>query len=156
MWYLQDLMDAAIRQIVFRAIIIFIIGFLVGFFVGCDTPYSGTLGPDDFNGWITEQGDDFVCLENGFDSVCIKTMPGTPGKDGKDGISIVGPQGLPGKDGQRGRSGVRGRPGKEGAIVIVETPYLLLETPSESFTLMISHGIPEATPDTYVTPVGNG
>ena len=59
MWYLQDLMDAAIRQIVFRAIIIFIIGFLVGFFVGCDTPYSGTLGPDDFNGWITEQGGRF-------------------------------------------------------------------------------------------------
>ena len=154
MWYLQDLMDAAIRQIVFRAIIIFIIGFLVGFFVGCDTPYSGTLGPDDFDGWITEQGDDFVCLENGFDSVCIKTMPGTPGKDGKDGISIVGPQGLPGKDGQRGKSGVRGRPGKDGAIVIVQTPYLLLETDTgESFTLMISHGIPEATSDTYVTPV---
>ena len=92
-------------------------------------------------------------LKTGSIRFVSRRCPGTPGKDGKDGISIVGPQGLPGKDGQRGRSGVRGRPGKEGAIVIVETPYLLLETPSESFTLMISHGIPEATPDTYVTPV---
>ena len=120
---------------------------------GCDTPYTGFLGPGDIDGYLEGTGDETVCLADGFDSVCIKTIPGKNGKDGKDGISIVGPQGPAGEDGKRGRPGVRGRPGKEGAIVVVETPYLLLETPSASFTLMISHGIPEATSDTYVTPV---
>ena len=117
---------------------------------GCDTPYTGFLGPGDIDGYLEGTGDETVCLADGFDSVCIKTIPG---KDGKDGISIVGPQGPAGEDGKRGRRGVPGRRGKDGAIVIVETPYLLLETPSASFTLMISHGIPEATSDTYVTPV---
>ena len=153
MWNLQDLMDAAIRQIVFRAIIIFTIGFLVGFFVGCDTPYSGFLRPGDIDKYVENADEETVCIADGFDSVCIKMIPGKDGKNGKDGVSIVGPQGPPGEDGKRGRRGFPGRRGKDGAIVVVETPYLLLETPSASFTLMISHGIPEATPDTYVTPV---
>ena len=126
-------------------------------FVGCDTPYTGFLGAGDIDGYLESTGDKTVCLADGFDSVCIKTIPGKDGIDGidgKDGISIVGRQGPAGEDGKRGRPGVRGRPGKEGAIVIVQTPYLLLETDTgESFTLMISHGIPEATSDTYVTPV---
>ena len=130
---------------------------LVVIFMGCDTPYTGFLGPGDIDGYLESTGDETVCLADGFDSVCIKTIPGIDGrdgKDGKDGISIVGRQGPAGEDGKRGRPGVRGRPGKEGAIVIVETPYLLLRTDTgESFTLMISHGIPEATSDTYVTPV---
>ena len=126
-------------------------------FYGCDTPYTGFLGAGDIDGYLESTDDETVCLADGFDSVCIKTIPGIDGrdgKDGKDGISIVGRQGPAGEDGKRGRPGVRGRPGKEGAIVIVETPYLLLRTDTgESFTLMISHGIPEATSDTYVTPV---
>ena len=133
-------------------------------FIGCDTPYTGFLGPGDINKYVEDTGAETVCLADGFDSICIRTIPGKDGLNGKDGVSIVGPQGLPGKDGQRGRPGVRGRPGKDGAIVIVQTPYLRLETDTEeSFTLMISHGIPEATPDTYVTsvatvevPVGGG
>ena len=41
MWYLRDLMDACIRQIVFRAILIFAIGFLLGLLLGCEvTPYK--------------------------------------------------------------------------------------------------------------------
>ena len=124
---------------------------------GCETPYTGFLGAGDIDGYLESAGADRVCLADGFDSICIQTIPGAPGKDGKDGVSIVGPQGLPGrdgKDGQRGRPGVRGRPGKEGAIVIVQTPYLRLETDTgESFTLMISHGIPEERSDTYITPV---
>ena len=125
-------------------------------FIGCDTPYTGFLGAGDIDGYLESTGEETVCLADGFDSVCIKMIPGKDGKDGKDGVSIVGPQGPPGedgKDGNRGRHGVPGRRGEDGAIVIVETPYLLLETPSASFTLMISHGIPEATSDTYVTPV---
>ena len=128
---------------------------LVVIFIGCDTPYTGFLGPGDIDGYLEGTGDETVCLNDGFDSVCIKMIPGTDGKDGKDGVSIVGPQGPPGEDGKRGRRGFPGRRGKDGAIVIVETPYLLLETPAESFTLMISHGIPEATPVTYVTPVAS-
>ena len=126
-------------------------------FYGCDTPYTGFLGAGDIDGYLEGTGDETVCLADGFDSVCIKMIPGKDGKDGKDGVSIVGPQGPPGedgKDGNRGRHGVPGRRGEDGAIVIVETPYLLLRTDTgESFTLMISHGIPEATSDTYVTPV---
>ena len=126
---------------------------LMVIFIGCDTPYTGFLGPGDIDGYLEGTGDETVCLNDGFDSVCIKMIPGTDGKDGKDGVSIVGPQGPPGEDGKRGRRGFPGRRGKDGAIVVVETPYLLLETPSASFTLMISQGIPKATPDTYHTPV---
>lgn len=113
-------------------------------FSGCDTPYTGFLGPGDIDKYVEDTGDDTVCLADGFDSVCIRTIPGQPGKDGVDGISIVGPQGPPGKD---------GNDGKDGAVVIVQTAYLLLETPSDSFTVQISRGIPEETSDTYITPV---
>ena len=128
---------------------------LMVIFIGCDTPYTGFLGPGDIDGYLEGTGDETVCLNDGFDSVCIKMIPGTDGTDGKDGVSIVGPQGPPGEDGKRGRRGFPGRRGKDGAIVVVETPYLLLETPSASFTLMISQGIPKATPDTYHTPVAS-
>ena len=153
--YRACLIDAWIRLIV-TLLIGMAIGVLVMFFVGCDTPYTGFLGPGDIDGYLEGTSDDTVCLNDGFDSVCIKMIPGQPGKDGKDGkdgVSIVGPQGPQGEDGERGRRGFPGRRGKNGAIVVVETPYLLLETPSASFTMMISHGIPEVTSDTYVTPV---
>ena len=153
--YRACLIDAWIRLIV-TLLIGMAIGVLVMFFVGCDTPYTGFLGPGDIDGYLEGTSDDTVCLNDGFDSVCIKMIPGLPGKDGKDGkdgVSIVGPQGPQGEDGERGRRGFPGRRGKNGAIVVVETPYLLLETPSASFTMMISHGIPEVTSDTYVTPV---
>ena len=123
----------------------------------CDVPYTGNvLTVNDIDNFIETTGEDTVCLADGFDSVCIKMIQGQDGKDGKDGISIVGPQGLAGKDGKdgkRGRHGFPGRHGKDGAIVIIETPYLLLETRSDSFTLMISNGIPKTTPDIYVTPI---
>ena len=149
MWYLQDLMDAAIRQIVFRAIIIFIIGFLVGFFVGCDTPYSGTLGPDDFDGWITEQGDDFVCLENGFDALCIKAIPGPRGERGKDGRD--GRDGIDGKPGVDGNDGRDGKPGVDGrdATVLTLTRETVIER-DRLFVVFVS-----MTDTTYITPVGS-
>lgn len=64
-------------------------------FYGCQTPYSGTLGPEGFNGWIESEADGFVCLWNGFDRICIRT--------------IEGPQGEPGKDGADGRDGADGQ-----------------------------------------------
>ena len=68
---------------------------------GCDTPYSGPLGPGDFNGWIESEENGFICLWNGFDRLCIKTIEGPAGKDGKDGRD--GRDGKDGKDGQDGR-----------------------------------------------------
>ena len=38
---------------------------------GCETPYSGHLGPKDFNGWIESEENGLVCLWNGFDRLCI-------------------------------------------------------------------------------------
>jgi hypothetical protein len=43
-------------------------------FVACQTPYSGTLGPKDFNGWIESETDEMVCLWNGFDQLCYITI----------------------------------------------------------------------------------
>ena len=114
--------------------------------VGCETPYTGFLGPGDIDKYVENTEEQTVCLADGFDAICIRTIPGTPGRDGKDGISIVGPQGLSGRDGKDGRDGV---------ILIVQTPYLLLETPTEAFTLQISRGIPEETPNRYITPVAS-
>ena len=154
MWYLQDLMDAAIRQIVFRAIIIFIIGFLVGFFVGCDTPYTGFLGAGDIDGYLERAGEETVCLADGFDSICIRTIPGKDGRDGrdgrdgKDGESIIGP---------RGESGPQGEPGRDGAVVYLELEKIVTEIETvevpviekEIFVLHVSR-----TETTYITPIG--
>ena len=97
--------------------------------VGCETPYSGNLGPGDFNGWIQSEEDGFVCLANGFDELCLRTIPGPqgiqgdPGVDGQDGIDGErGPEGQKGdtvkgdtgKDGNRGFRGFRGPQGIQG------------------------------------------
>lgn len=63
--------------------------------LGCQTPYSGTLGPEDFNGWVESDTDGFICLWNGFDRICVLVIPGPPGKDGTDGRN-----GRDGTDGQ--------------------------------------------------------
>ena len=49
--------------------------------LGCQTPYSGDLGPQDyygdgidFDGWETYDEDGIVCYENGFDRYCVKTI----------------------------------------------------------------------------------
>ena len=120
MWYLQDMMDACIRQTVCRAFIIFFIGFLVGFFIGCETPYSGHLGPKDFNGWIESEEKGFVCLWNGFDRICVRTIPGPPGIDGKNGRDGV--DGTDGKDGKDGKDGTDGQT----LIAIREVPLEII------------------------------
>ena len=73
---------------------------------GCDTPYTGHIGPNNFNGWITEEGEDFICLANGFDTLCIKAIPGETGKEGKQGKQ--GKTGIEGKDGKDGNDGKDG------------------------------------------------
>ena len=71
--------------------------------LGCQTPYSGTLGPEKFDGWVSEKGwvsdnTQLVCIANGFDEVCLLAVHGTDGLDGKDGAD--GLDGSDGKDGQ--------------------------------------------------------
>jgi hypothetical protein len=75
-----------------------VIFFIVVVLCGCQTPYSGTLGPKDFNGWVESEEDGFVCLWNGFDRICIYSIAGPRGKDGVDGVD--GKDGRDGKDGQ--------------------------------------------------------
>ena len=72
-----------------------VIFFIVVVLCGCQTPYTGTLGPNDFNGWVESEEDGFVCLWNGFDRICVQSVVGKDGKDGKDGSD-----GKDGKDGQ--------------------------------------------------------
>ena len=88
---------------------------MLGSLWGAIRPYSGTLGPDDFDGWITEQGQDFVCLENGFDALCIKAIPGPRGERGKDGRD--GRDGVDGMDGKPGRTAMATMDAMESAMV---------------------------------------
>ena len=62
---------------------------------GCDIPYSGHLGPEDFNGWIESEENGFVCLWNGFDRICIQTIEGPAGKDGRDGQTFIAIREVP-------------------------------------------------------------
>ena len=151
MWYLQDLMDASIRQTLIRWFIIFLIGLLIGFFVGCDTPYTGFLEAGDIDGYLESTGAETVCLADGFDSICIRTIPGAPGRDGKngkDGESIIGP---------RGDLGPQGEPGRDGAVVYLELVKIVTEIETvevpvlekEIFVLHVSR-----TETMYHTPVG--
>ncbi len=63
--------------------------------IGCQTP-GNVLSVDDVER-ILESEDDTICLDDGFDRICAKTIPGPAGKDGRDGID--GRDGADGKDG---------------------------------------------------------
>ena len=120
-------------------------------FIGCDTPYTGFLGAGDIDGYLESAGADRVCLADGFDSICIQTIPGKDGlngKDGKDGESIIGP---------RGARGSQGEPGRDGAVVYLELEKIVTEIETvevpviekEIFVLHVSR-----TEVMYHTPVG--
>ena len=64
----------------------------------CDTPYTGPmLTVNDVDRYLDATGEDTVCLQDGFDSVCIKVIEGPQGERGPRGIQ--GEPGPPGKDG---------------------------------------------------------
>ena len=95
---------------------------------GCDTPYTGFLGPGDIDGYLESRGDETVCLVDGFDSICIQTIPGARGLQGPQGL-----QGLKGEDGEtiigpRGEPGQQGEPGNDGAVVYLELVKIVTET----------------------------
>ena len=78
----------------------------LAFTIGCQTPYTGsTLTVDDVNRYLDDIGKDTVCLQDGFDSICIKVIPGPKGDTGVKGIK-----------GDKGDKGEKGFGGKDGAI----------------------------------------
>ena len=91
-------MNRNIRIEMFIFFTIITVGLTLLFVVSCQTPYSGILGPKDFNGWIESETDEFVCIWNGFDRICVQSVVGKDGKDGKDGSD--------GKDGKDGRADI--------------------------------------------------
>ena len=63
--------------------------------IGCQTP-GNVLSVDDVERILESEGDT-ICLDDGFDRICAKTIPGPAGKDGIDGKD--GRDGADGKDG---------------------------------------------------------
>lgn len=50
--------------------------------VGCDIPYTGPiLSVDDVDRYLKSTGEDTVCLQDGFDSICIKVIQDDSGSD---------------------------------------------------------------------------
>ena len=58
--------------------------------IGCtDVPYTGPmLTVDDVDRYLNSLGEDTVCLQDGFDSICIKVVP-EKGDEADDNIPIV-------------------------------------------------------------------
>ena len=48
--------------------------------MGCQTPY-GVLSADAIESYVSHT-EGLVCLSDGFDEICIKTIPGEDGRDG--------------------------------------------------------------------------
>ena len=66
--------------------------------IGCEIPYTGPmLTVDRVDQYLRNTGEDNVCLQDGFDSICIKIIPGPEGPRGSQGPR--GPQGEPGSPG---------------------------------------------------------
>ena len=125
---------------------------LLVFICGCNTPYTGDLGPEDFNGWIESEENGLVCLWNGFDKICIYTIEGPQGI-----IGPRGPQGIQGIQGPQGVDGMQGIKGIDGAVIYLElekivTEIEFVEVPvieKEIFVLYVSQ-----TDTIYFTPLG--
>ncbi len=66
--------------------------------IGCEIPYTGPmLTVDRVDQYLHSTGEDNVCLQDGFDSICIKVIPGSEGPRGPRGLR--GPEGEPGSPG---------------------------------------------------------
>ena len=73
-------------------------------FIGCELPYTGPiLTVDDVDRYRHSVGEDTSCLLVGFDSICVKIVPGPQGPPGTQGPP--GPPGIPGLQGPSGNPG---------------------------------------------------
>ena len=97
--------------------------------IGCQTPYN-VFSVDDVE-QILESEDDTICLDDGFDRICAKTIPGPAGKDGRDGID--GNDGADGKDGIDGRDGADGKDG----VTLIAVHEMRIEVIVEKIIEMI-------------------
>ena len=124
---------------------------LTVFVMGCETPYTGFLRPGDIDGYVQTIQEGTICLDDGFDTICVRTVQGDRGTQGNRGPQgKSGGIGTPGIDGLDGLDGLDGKDGRSGAYFILDGPYLVLETPTEVFKVELSKG---AEQQTYVTPV---
>ena len=88
--------------------------------IGCETPYTGPmLTVDHVDRYLHAVGEDTVCLQDGFDSVCIKVIPGAQGPRG--------PQGAQGPRGPQGPQGEPGRPGANAPIIHIHERSIIYE-----------------------------
>ena len=88
--------------------------------IGCDIPYTGhMLTVDDVDQHLHSTGEDAVCLQDGFDSLCVKLIPGARGPQGPQGSQ--GPQGPPGPPGSPGI------PGTNASIIHIHSQSILYD-----------------------------
>ena len=88
--------------------------------IGCDLPYTGSiLTVDDVDRYLHSVGEDTSCLQPGFDSICVKVMPGPQGP--------AGPPGLPGLPGSPGPQGPLGNPGTNAPIIHIHESSIVYD-----------------------------
>ena len=69
--------------------LLFIIFIMSVSIIGCEVPYTGPiLSVNDVDRFLKSTGEDTVCLQDGFDSVCLRVIPEKEDKSG-DGVPIV-------------------------------------------------------------------
>ena len=97
-------------------VFVFVVALMALVLSGCDTPYTGFLKAGDIDKYVENADKRTVCISDGFDSVCIRTVVGETGKDGRDGIDGI--------DGRDGIDGIDGRDGIDGDsfIAVKEEP----------------------------------
>ena len=65
-----------------------VVGGILFTLMGCQTPY-GVLGSDAIEDYVETSNDGLICVSDGFDSVCIQTIPGPRGPRGRDGAVVT-------------------------------------------------------------------
>ena len=111
--------------------VLFVMCLLFG--VGCDIPYTGdVLSIDDVDTYLEKTGKDTVCLRDGFDSLCLKVIPGPRG--------IKGNTGNPGVDGIDGKDGVDGKDGADNIVPEHTHPH---DHPVQAHAHPHAHDLPD-------------
>ena len=121
---------------------------LAFFMIGCQTP-GNVLSVNDVER-VLKSDSETICLDDGFDRICVKPVPGPPGKDGIDGKD-----GRDGKDGQT-LIAVREIPIEVIVEKIIETVVVeevIKEVPVEKETVVVEEVIKEVPVEVVVERV---